>query len=728
MRSGIAAALVLTTSILALARQVAPPQPLEKISGTVIRADTRTPLANARIELISDDYVRLPTGHEKVCKPESDSQFSGDRRFANTDVNGKFTFTEIIPGRYYLSADHEGYLRANYGQRGIFSPGTLLRIGPQDEVVLAGENDPPPDVVNNPFSPPRGFTTAPGVNVGTGQRGTRGELPPGLDGNIVQTGQRGGLDRESERIPEGAGAPSAIGTSSGVGLSKNLLQDLTLSMKPAPTIVGLVMDERGASQAAASVQAYQLRYTPMNGRTLKSVRTTLTGEDGSYRLFWLSPGRYVVAAAHTEYNLPPWRSSLTLTPNLPNFDSGLPTIFFPTSATVGDAIAVPLNVGEQPRADIRLRPRERFTVRIHLVVEQLPPNSTLIFIAEGGDLCAAMDYGIRPSRNGTFTIADVPEGRYLAMAMSGRDVISELLPVKVDRDSPTDVRLPIVASTEVRGNILLEMIPPNTDLGQLRVSLVRSGQELSQVATSRVDPSTGRFAIPGIGPGTYYPVVDLPPGVYVQNVSASRFNVDKPEDCDPRIQSPNYAYQDLHGHFDRLQPLRIPAVIPAAASCLYIRVGAGHPLRGYVRDRLGKPADRAFVVAIPKSVWSVEDDRGATPPDRYLTGVTDDAGFFELQGATQEVRAGSQTEAEYRLYAFEDLDPNMIYEPGFARRFESHASFVWRDWIFSIGWTVIKVGLQSHATWSTCGAQDTALARRRCYLTLIPAEETAEIR
>jgi hypothetical protein len=366
---------------------------------------------------------------------------------------------------------------------------------------------------------------------------------------------------------------------------------------------------------------------------------------------------------------------------------------------------------------------------VRTIAERLPANTTLIFVPEGGDLCAAMDYGIAPSRDGAFTIRDVSEGRYVAMAMSGRDVISELLPVSVGRDSPAEVRLPVESPTEVRGNISFELIPPNTDLGPLRVSLVRAGQGLSQVATSLVDPTTGRFSISGIGPGTYYPVVDMPPGAYVQNISASRFQVDKPDDCDPKTHTPDYEYQDLHGHFDPFKPLRVPQVIDRSASCISISIAAGYPLRGYVRNRLDQPFNGAFVVAIPKSVWSVEEDRGATPPDRYLTGTTDATGFFELFGAAKEVRAGSQNEAEYRIYAFEDLDPNMIYEPNFSTRFQSHSSFVWRAWQFTgTKWIVVKTAILSQATWSTCGGMDAPAARTRCYLTLIPAEETAEVR
>jgi hypothetical protein len=87
----------------------------------------------------------------------------------------------------------------------------------------------------------------------------------------------------------------------------------------------------------------------------------------------------------------------------------LPTILFPVSATAGNAVPVPLNPGDEPRADIRLLERPRFTVRIQLKAERIPPNPRLIFIPYGGDLCAALDYGISGSRDGVFEIENVPE-------------------------------------------------------------------------------------------------------------------------------------------------------------------------------------------------------------------------------------------------------------------------------------------------------------------------------
>jgi len=271
---------------------------------------------------------------------------------------------------------------------------------------------------------------------------------------------------------------------------------------------------------------------------------------------------------------------------------------------------------------------------------------------------------------------------------------------------------------------MFDSIPPGLDVGTIRVNLVRTGQEVRQVATSVVDPTTGHFLIPGLGPGSYYPVVDLPPGAFAQTVVVSK-------DCRVEQASPSYSYQDLHGHLDAQRPLSIPGVIPNAARCLIVHASFGHVLRGYVQGRDGV-LPGALVVAIPKSVWAIQEDRGATPPDRYLTAVTDDRGYFELKGVTQYptyiANVPASEETEYRLYAFESIDPNAIYDPGFSERFRNRKSFSYRQWAFEDGlWMTKGGGADRIARWYTCGATDGIDTRTRCYLAPIAAD-SAEFR
>jgi hypothetical protein len=694
----------------------------ETLSGIVTRDDTKAALPFVRVKLELVDNVRLPTGHEKVCKPDRDRELSSEaRRFAMTDVSGKFTFANVVAGRYYLTAEHEGYLTGAYGQKSGSPFGAVLEVGPQrDLVYVATDSDTPaigvPDLIVVPVftaAPPRG-------GLGSQQQGVSAGAPTALrDGTIAQTGQRGGLGVENANIPTGAGARSAIRDTEPAA-PKIDLQNLAIPMVPAPTITGHVMNEPGAPLAAAAVQAYQFRYTPMNGRTLKSVRSTLTSDDGGYRMFWLNPGRYVIAAANSQYQLEPWMAGLTFTPNLPNPDTGLPVVFFPAATTAANAIPILLQRGLEPAADLRVLDRPRFTIRVRLTGNVIPPGSRLLFVPYGGDLCAGADYGLSSRGPGVFEIRDVPEGLYVAIAMSGRDFISDILTVKVEAKSiPSDIVVPVVPPVDVRGNIFFDVIPPHTFVASLRVNLVRSGQEVSQISTTEVDAATGRFVISGLGPGSYYPVVDLPPGAFVRDIVASRFDLNRPEDCDTTLSrqvSPLYSYLDLHGHFDPVKPFRIPGVIPNAAECLAIQISFGKPLFGIVRDKLLKPVKSALVVAIPRSVWAKELDKGATPPDRYLTAVTDDNGYFQMPGAS---------DSEFHLYAFEDVDPNVIYNPEFSDLVFGRELFETHELQFENGkWAVKKIARGTVAKSETCGV-DTAVYRMWCYLTSISAEDSA---
>lgn len=724
-RIAIASTWVLTVTAVVVGLQIAPEQSsTETIAGTVTRADTRAPLPNTRIELVREDYKRVPTGHEKVCKPEPDTEVSDARRFVTSDANGRFRINNIVPGRYYVLAQREGFLTAAYGQRGRYPIGAVLSIGLPDELSIfssASDGQPvapiPLPAISTFSLPATSIPAAPRGGLGRDQQGTQGGAPSAIrDGTLEETALRGGLGRDAARLGADTGAPSAISNNAASG-SQNL-QDLKFFMTPAPTITGTILHESGAPLAAASVQVYQFRYTPMNGRTLTSLRTALTDDNGYYRLFWLDPGQYVVAAGHSSYGLRPWMD-LHITPNLPDADAGQPLLFHASSITAGNAQPVRLGAGEESVVEMRLRDRPRFTVRLRLAGNPLPSTASLVVVPHGGDLCAAMDYGITSTGKGAFEVRDVPQGIYVAVAMNKRDVISEIMTIKVERDSTEDIPLPITAPVTVRGNIYIEGLPTGASPVPLRVNLTRTGQEVRHVSTDVAEPETGRFSIPGVGPGSYFPTVDLPPGTYVKSIIASKWDSQTPQDCAKDPPAPNYAYLDSHTHFDAERPLRIPSVIPNAAECLSIFVARATVMRGRAIDRLSQPVAGALVVGIPRSVWGKTEDRGATPPDRYLAGVTDHTGHFQLFGAD---------EVEYHLYAFESIDPNVMYEPGFSDRFQNREIFAIRKWQFKDGrWEQSGSALSTTATTDSCGATKPGVIGL-CFLTVIPADVTEEAR
>ena len=100
-------------------------------------------------------------------------------------------------------------------------------------------------------------------------------------------GQRGGNDQGAV-INIGAGAR---------------LANLAVAMRPAPTINGVVHDERDRPVAYAAVLAFAVEYQPGGARKYRLIQSVNSDDRGQYRLFWLSPGDYIVAVENARVEL-----------------------------------------------------------------------------------------------------------------------------------------------------------------------------------------------------------------------------------------------------------------------------------------------------------------------------------------------------------------------------------------------------------------------------------------
>src|SRR5688572_4943134 len=511
----------------------------EVVAGTVMQGETQRPLAYVRVELRREEYGKWLSGREKPCNPVPDLEDPTLHQYASTDVNGRFAFQNVPPGRYYLAAEHEGYLRAEYGARPSSPRGVVLEIGEQNDALLVG-------------------TPLPGV--------------------------RGGPSSQPSRI----------------GLPSSLPRDLTLRIYPAATISGRVHNDEGTRVPAAVVQVYQYRYAPLNGRTLKPIRSIFTDDNGEYRLFWLNPGRYMVAAAYSDYILQPWKKELRFTPNLPDADNRYPMVFYPNVEQVSEAQPINLGTTAGPPIDFTLWKRPRFNVELELFGASVPSQATLLFVPEGGDLCSSPDYGMTPGKNGVIEIRDVPAGRYMFMAVNGRDAISEFHTLVVDQHIRERVELitPIDIDVQVTSN------PPGADLRGVRVNLTRAGNEVTYMKSAERN-ANGKLQFRGVAHGTYYVTADSAPGYYVSDVIALgplEICLEPPLPVEV-IRSAKYQYLDTHGHLNREKSLIVPSVMLGDACRLVVTVRSGGRFHGRVLDRRGDLAAGAFVVGYPRGVW-----------------------------------------------------------------------------------------------------------------------------
>ena len=81
-------------------------------------------------------------------------------------------------------------------------------------------------------------------------------------------------------------------------------EDLAVAMTATGAIAGRVYGQNGEPLGNVEVAAIKSSY--QNGRrVLTAVQTVRTNDRGEYRLFWLSPGRYVIRATHPQAEVGP---------------------------------------------------------------------------------------------------------------------------------------------------------------------------------------------------------------------------------------------------------------------------------------------------------------------------------------------------------------------------------------------------------------------------------------
>src|SRR5208283_245836 len=90
------------------------PADLCTVQGVVVKVGTGEPLSKATV-------AAWPAVN-RTGRDESEGSF------AETDERGRFELKDLAPGRYFLSAEHNGFSPQQYGQRTPEGPGAILTL------------------------------------------------------------------------------------------------------------------------------------------------------------------------------------------------------------------------------------------------------------------------------------------------------------------------------------------------------------------------------------------------------------------------------------------------------------------------------------------------------------------------------------------------------------------------------------------------------------------------
>jgi Carboxypeptidase regulatory-like domain len=525
--------------------------PAVSLSGVVVESGTNMPLARVSLEL------RPATTQINTQLPPSAPQ-SAQRYPGLTGENGQFVFRNIPPGRYALLASRNGYVHAEYGQRGPNGKGLLLTVE--------------------------------------------------------------------------AGRP---------------LTNVELSMVKTAAVSGHVIDSTGAPFAYMQMHARRITY-PEGQRTLTITASTYTDDLGEYRLYGLPPGQYLISAEGETPSQGILPVAATLAPPLPG------SIVI---QGIGGSMAYAADPANQRKPAQRAgAPRaptyfQNTTFDRDAWVFQLAPGDDLKAIditattiamvpvtISGPASAVSVQLTITPGgtpirisfQRGSFT-AQLAPGSYV-VAATGTDSAQKMVMGYLNIDvNPANLPRPVLAldpPLAVTGKVVTDGATGTTPIDTRQVRLrFRRVPAIPGIPNPTAMPATdGTFSTVGFVEGDYaVEAPSLPAGTFLKSVRQRG------------AELPNMTFH----------------APPDAATDFEISLARGAAqLEGSAVASAGGPLSNVVVALIP-------DNRGRG--DLFKTVTTDATGRFKLEGCAP---------GDYKLFSWEDVEPDAWLNPDFMRKIE----------------------------------------------------------
>ena len=497
------------------------------------------------------------------------------------------------------------------------------RNGQVEGVVLRSDNQQPIDhvrvvLVGSGPGPASGYTTWSGPD-------GRFALKDVTPGSYRLTASQDGFGG----VQHGQKKPGAPGTTLEVSESRPQ-GGLTLVMTPESTISGKVYDETGRPLARARIQLLQRQYTPSGRLIAQLVAGDSTNDRGEYRIFWVTPGMYYVAATATTNELTNFRELNDQPKNLGMF---LPT-FFPGSLSADRAEPVNLAPGIEVRGiDFAMTrfPTARLAGTLVDGTTGRPLTGAAITLQPSPPDWAelAMIPGATTTTNGQFTLGKVPSGTYTISAVTaGVNGIrmSNASELRVGDKDLTDLNVVVNASPSIRGRIVAEPGTPPTQIGSLSFEAVGGG-----VDSGAAVEADGNFVAANLSSGIYRISLNAREGYFIRSA---------------RSGSRNVLLEGLDTRPATLDPLEVTIAFTSAQ------------VEGVVLNLDDKPARDTQVVLIPNT------DR-ALRTELFLNVTTNPDGRFTLRGVAP---------GNYKLFAWDEIEPYQYFDAAFMELYESRGT------------------------------------------------------
>lgn len=384
-------------------------------------------------------------------------------------------------------------------------------------------------------------------------------------------------------------------------------------------IAGRVFDQSGEPLAGLQVKAYRARMS-QGYRRLESVgMPDRTDDTGAYRIYALPPGDYYVAA------------SLRMAPADSVVETTYAPTYYPGTGDLGEAERIRIGLGSEATAVFPLLPVRRVRVTGTLLSSSgAPADGVLSLTSANNELGMPLGLGTVSRRDGSFTLADVPPGRYTLSASLRSDGPSEIasMPLVVGDDDVTGLALVTERPGRIQGRFVVASGVSRPLPQDLDVTAMAARVNGTQVSRDLGSP----FVLNDVGE-PFYLRVEMPQGWAVQRIELGGADV-----TDSRAISVPLGQQT---------DARI-VITDRISSVSGTVMSAGKPA----------PAGHVVIFAADQAQWGF--------PSRFLRETTTDAkGRFSITGLPQSNR--------YLAVAVDYLEDGEHYDPEFLQRMRDMA-------------------------------------------------------
>jgi hypothetical protein len=425
-------------------------------------------------------------------------------------------------------------------------------------------------------------------------------------------------------------------------------KDISIALQPTGVISGRIFDSNGNPVPGVPVQLAQSVYDAQGQHFLNMRFTTVSNDRGEYRFYYITPGAYIVGAGVLSGDPSSAIASFAAQqfghvyyPAVNNVDQATPVEIRPGAELNGIDMRVPSGSGS-------------YSIRGRLIDSRTgapPPSANFSLnyrsVSRGGVMGMVTSEFPYDPKTGAFSYSRVSPGTYGVTATfqdapaqgaaGARSVGASYAASAIVRVVDSDVEGVLLRTPDtfsIGGQVNFEGPRPSQGVALVRIEPASNDPDelLFRQPSSVSSSPDGTFTVTRLVAGEYRVSVQLGllPGAYVK---------------DARFGNADVWNQHL-------------ILSGATDSKLEVTVSMkSAQIEGTVVDAKGQPAEPNPVVLVP------EHNRERT--DLFRIGTVDRAGHFIIENVAP---------GEYKLFAWEALEPFAYFDPALLTRYDEQAS------------------------------------------------------